>query len=229
MRHTFLTSGTGGGKSETLKVLAHHYLEKNREAAVIVMDPHSDLADQIAQFHENETGDNLVFIDLTLSDDHSPVMNPFDVGALSDREREIVLEQILEGMGTILSEETQFTEQMKSLLSPCLQTLIKLPGATMEHLKQFLDEERNAGLKAAAFQHLTSPGDLDFLERDFDSNSYAPTKQGIRNRLHGLLTKPRFRNFISGQSTIDLEKAINEKKLIVFKLAKLTGEDRQFC
>ena len=44
MRHTLLTSGTGGGKSETLKILVHHYLEKNPETAVIVIDPHSDLA-----------------------------------------------------------------------------------------------------------------------------------------------------------------------------------------
>jgi len=224
-RHTLITGGTGSGKSEITKTVAHHYLTKNTSPALVIIDPHGSLAEDIAQFQENADGKRLLYVDLTLKKGFTPVLNPFDVGQLSEEDFDIVSGQVLNLLGIMLSEENQFTEQMKAVLEPCVETLLRLPDTNLEHLKQFFDDDRNGVLKQKALELLTNPSDRDFMKRDFDSASYAPTKQSIRTRLHLLLTKARFRNFVVGKSTIDLKKVVDDRKVICFKLTSQDSND----
>ena len=224
-KHTLITGGTGSGKSEIAKTLAHHYLTKDTSPALVVIDPHGDLATDIAQFHENTDGQRLIFIDLTIRSGFTPVLNPFDVGPLSEADFDIVSGQVVNLLGIMLSEENQFTEQMKAILKPCVETLLKLPNTNLEHLKQFFDDEHNPPLKRKAMEILSNPSDRDFMTRDFNSSSYATTKQSIRTRLHLLLTQERFRNFVVGKSTLDLKSAIDARKVIFFKFTSQDSTD----
>ena len=45
MRHTYLTGGSGAGKSEAMKVIIHHYIARDPSTALVVIDPHGEFAE----------------------------------------------------------------------------------------------------------------------------------------------------------------------------------------
>lgn len=220
-RHTYVSGSTGSGKSEMLKTLIHHYITKDTDTALIVIDPHGDFAGQVAQFQENEHNDRLVFLSPDFKQGFTPVLNPFDMQQGDNAETK--KNEIIDALIAVLGEDAQMTKQMIAVLSPCILTLLHLPNTHMEHLKQFMDSENNHELKKAALEVLTNPSDIDFIRNDFDKSSYAPTRQSLRTRLHIFLTSSVFRNFLVGKTTVDLRKAIAERKFIIFSLTNTGG------
>ena len=138
-RHTYVSGGSGAGKSEMLKSIIYHYLTAARDSAIIVLDPHGTFADEIARFPEAQR--RLVYINPVLSLTDSPRMNPFDIEELPEIELDIHRQQILAALGAILGDQAALTPQMKSVLSPCVSVLLKTPGAHIGHLKDFLGDE----------------------------------------------------------------------------------------
>ena len=51
-RHTYITGGSGAGKSELLKLLIESSMHDVEESAVVVLDPHGDLVEQVAHWPE---------------------------------------------------------------------------------------------------------------------------------------------------------------------------------
>ena len=83
LRHTYATGAIGSGKTEMLKLLIHG-LAGVGNCAVVVLDPHGDMAEQIARWPEFAPGGawhgRLAYVDPFLDDGHSPCLNPFDLG-----------------------------------------------------------------------------------------------------------------------------------------------------
>lgn len=50
MRHTYITGGSGSGKSELIKRLVFRSARYDPRCACVVFDPHGDLAEQIAKW-----------------------------------------------------------------------------------------------------------------------------------------------------------------------------------
>lgn len=217
-RHTLVVGASGSGKSELLKGVAWHYLTKNTDSALVIIDPHGDLALDVARFRENLTGDRLVFIDLGMSDDHTAVINPFEVGDLSDREYDVAKQELIGQLGSVLGERAELSSTMEAVISPCIATLLRMPGATIADLRDFLDEERNERLLEFAFANLSNAQQIDFLRRDF-ANTRNDTRLALKTKLQLLLDSDVFRNFLVGRSTLDLEREIEAKKLIIFSLS----------
>ena len=69
-RHTYVLGKSGSGKSELLKLLVYGYLRKPGSATVVVIDPHGDLAEEIARFKEHRKSDRLIYIDPYLGSRH---------------------------------------------------------------------------------------------------------------------------------------------------------------
>lgn len=217
-RHTYISGGSGAGKSELLKAMIFHYLTTNPSTAMVVLDPHGGFADQVARFPESEK--RLVYINPSLSESHTPRLNPFEVTSLSQFQLDIHRQQILAALGAVLGDQAALTPQMKSVLSPCVTALLKTKGAHIGQLKEFLGEEADARpLVERSLPLIDNPEDLDFFKNDFfDKQAYAPTKRGIRTRLHNFLCSPIFRGFLCGPSSFDFEKELRNRKLIVFNL-----------
>jgi len=53
----------------------------------------------------------------------------------------------------------------------------------------------------------------------FNNALYTATKHGIATRLQVLLNEPVFQQLISNQTSFDLKKLVNQKKVILFKLS----------
>ncbi|MEM6820328.1 MAG: DUF87 domain-containing protein [Verrucomicrobiota bacterium] len=219
-RHSYVCGGTGSGKSEILKTIIHHYLTRDPNSAIVILDPHGDLGEQVARFKENASRDRLVFIDPGLSESRTPTLNPFDVPEdLTSRELDTAQQEITEQLGSILGEDTQLSANMEVVLAPCIATLLRRPHSTFTDLQRFMFDERNHDLMQFAFRHLENPAHIDFLKQEFHTTRQE-TKQAIRTRLQILLNSTVFRNFLNGPSTLDFEAALESKKLIIFNVSR---------
>jgi hypothetical protein len=77
-RHTFITGGTGSGKSNTLKHLMRHYITTNTDNCMIVLDPHGEISEDIIRFPEFLENDRLVYINPALDPAYRTGINFFD-------------------------------------------------------------------------------------------------------------------------------------------------------
>lgn len=218
-KHTYVVAQTGSGKSELLKMLVHGDIEaKNR--AVVIIDPHGDMVEEIARFRHFSPSKNyndLVYIDPTLKDGFSPSINPFEIEDTSEiniatttQELRRVLSALLSGAGT--------TAQMEAILSPCIAVLLRKKGSCFDDLQRFMDDEKNEDLIKLG-QRSPNPQHAKLFKDKFNSKGYEATKHGIYTRIQTLLNDPIFQNLLSNKTTVNLKELIEQKKTILFKLS----------
>ena len=218
-RHSYITGQTGSGKTELLKTIIHHYLTKNTKTALILIDPHGDIAEQVARFRENADNDRLVYIDPFLSAEHTPSLNPFMLPHKDTAPAvvDLISEELYLVFRSVL--KSSFTPQMETLLRPCITTLLLMGNKDINDLQLFMDDERNSHYLSFAYKHLYNPSQIEFLKTDFHKDTYNPTKQAIKTKLQSLLNSNTFRNLLTGTQTYNLAQLCQQKKLMVFNLS----------
>ena len=226
--HTYITGGTGSGKTESLKTLIHHQITRDPDSAVVIIDPHGELCFQVAQFQEFRDSDRLVYIDPKIFPDHHPVFNPFEIDPemVQDEDALDRLEQeISKQLSMALGEESETTPIMKAVLTPCITTLLMMPDGHFGHLLDFMSKKGKRDLLQFAEANLPNEYSLQMMREHF-ANLRNDTRQGIVYRLAKLVGKSNFVKATCGPSTFDLEKLIDERKIIVFNLSsKSLGEE----
>ena len=225
-RHSYITGQTGSGKTELIKTLIHHYLTKNKKTAIILIDPHGDIAEQVAHFKENAEDDRLVYIDPFLSPQYTPSLNPFILPYKDTPPAvvDLIAEELYLVFKSVL--KSSFTPQMETLLRPCITTLLLMGNKDINDLQRFMDDDRNSQYLNFAYKNLYNPSQIEFLKTDFNKDTYNPTKQAIKTKLQSLLNSHTFRNLLTGKQTYNLPNLCKQKKLIVFNLsAGKIGDD----
>ncbi len=225
-RHTYITGQTGSGKTELLKTYLHHYLTVNTKTAVILLDPHGDIAEQVAHFKENIDTDRLVYIDPFLSSEQTPILNPFILPKKNTPPH--VIDLITEELYLVFRDilKSSFTPQMETLLRPCITTLLLMGNKDLNDLQQFMDDDKNNAYLNFALKNLYNPSQIEFLKTDFHKDTYNPTKQAIKTKLQSLLNSYTFRNLLTGKQTVNLDQLCQQKKVIIFNLSSgRIGED----
>jgi hypothetical protein len=230
--HGYVLGTPGSGKSELLKLLVHTFVTNRKYGSVVVIDPTSDFAGQIARWKEFNTSDRLIYIRPTLARGKWPCINPFEIHGIdaSDYDEEalnvkrVVAQELVEALGRIVTEGGGFlTAPMRTILTNCVLVLLDKESATLEDLSSFMKESRNGELIAFA-QTLTHHEYLAdyFATKDggFNAKGNAMTREAIGRRLDDLLSVGVFRKVTCGKSTIDLEHEVNRKKVLVFDLGK---------
>lgn len=224
-KHSYISGGSGSGKSELLKSIIHYYLTEDTHSALVLMDPHGKIAEEVAKFKENINSERLIFIAPDLARHYSPVFNPFDVKPHLDAQDLDIAAQELVGAFREILGEAGFSAQMETLLKPCLSTLLLHPDGDLYKLQQMMDNEEGREWLNFAFEHLKNPAQIHFLKTDFFKPAYQPSRQSIRTKIQSLLNSSIFLNFIVGTSTFSLQDAIQQKKLIIFSLSRNTGAE----
>jgi hypothetical protein len=225
-KHTYILAKSGSGKSELIKALIYGDILA-RKSAVILLDPHGDLADQVASFNPSifKNGfDDVVYIDPTLKNDLSPSINPFDIPFANENELSRNTQEILKILEVLL-KGADTTTQMSAILEPCITVLLRLKGASFTDLQRFMDDEENADLIALG-RRSPNQQHAKIFNSKFQSKHYESTKNGIYTRMQLLLNDPIFQNLISNKTTINLNQLIEEKKVIIFKLSLGEGGSR---
>ena len=226
-KHTYITAASGHGKSVTIETLIHHYLTQNTNTAVVLLDPHGDLAQACAQLKPNLDNDRLVYIKPSHDRQITPTLNPFD---LPSREWDTInkasdaLIEVFKEVMKADGEGTNFTSQMTTILKPCLSALLHKRDTSFVDLMKMLDDDPAVYKPYLDYAKrvLTNPMHLDTLGRDFLKDTFNPSKLGIKTKVRNLLNDDYFYNFLVGKSTLNLKREINRKAVIIFDLSDLT-------
>ena len=223
-QHTYVTGVTGSGKSELLKALIAATLALPDRPAIILIDPHGDLAEQVAHWPVFAGGDRLVYLAPYLIEGYRPTINPFEVSGLSEWERDVIVQEIVEAFAQLLKGELGGTlsVNMRALLYPCIQVLLDVAGSSPRDLLVFMDDTLNLELVALARQHPREAIRSFFVNAatGFQSPHFARTKAAIAAKLQSLRSTSVFDELVNGPTSLDLEGLVNDGKVLVFNLAK---------
>jgi len=212
--HMYMLAATRSGKTEFIKLIYRRLIAKE-DGSIVIFDPHGDLASQCAKMMNDKK--DIIYIDPTFKKGFTPTINPFRLKKRDEGTIEIVAQEIVNALESIIGKE--FTPNMEALLTPLIYTLLRKGDSGIDELLRFLDDDNNHDLVSYA---LKSPIEVhvDFIKKQFPKAKFTITKDALSTKLQLLLNNPSFSNFITGDSTFNLEKALNNKKIIIFRLPK---------
>lgn len=217
-RHSYIMAGTGSGKTELLKLLIHHEMSQRR--AVVVIDAHSDLCEQIARWPECADSGRVVYITPTLDPDRTVVVNPFEVPkGLSYTAKDMIAKRLGATVGEICSgtgsEDMSF--RMKTIVSSAVRVILELDAPSFIDLRRAMAEETPADIMKIGLTHW-SPEVRDLFQTDWNATDYKAAKSSIRARLRELLTQFTFRNMTCGRSTVPFYTMLESGYTLLFSL-----------
>ena len=238
--HTFCVGRSGSGKSEALKLLALYEKTRptwrgkrriRRARSLVLIDPHGDLARELAQEHAYDddahrlpNDPDLIFLDpcLAITDGRFPSLNPFDLygSEHSELQREKAVQQLTGVLRSLTckSDETLSTN-METLLYPCLSVLLARPGSTLHDLLRFVNPSGNDDLIKRGLQ-APNQAHRSFFRDAFNDRRFAPTRGAISTKIQSLLNSRAFAAFLAEpSSSVDLEEALNSGKSIILSCA----------
>lgn len=213
-KHTYITGQTGSGKSELLKTLILRDILRG-DGSVILLEPHGDLAEDVAKMVKDKT--RLVYVDPFLSENKAPTINLFHLPNKSEANIARVTQIILNVLKGINSDES-FSGAMEDHLEMGIRILLRKGNSSFQDLFRLYNDARNEDLVEFG---KNSPNQLEseFFCDDFESSK--ATKDAVRRRLKKLLNDPIFSNMMNGDNVIDLENMMNTVgKVIVFNIPK---------
>jgi hypothetical protein len=241
--HMHVVGGSGAGKTQLLQHLILHDLQSEDPPALVIVDSQTDLINKISHLalfdpDGGPLADRLLYI--TPRDiQHPPALNIFDV----NRNRlggydEVTKEQVTAGViqtfdylfngllgADLTAKQGVFFRFVARLMLALPETLGR--NATILDLIALMDD---AAPYRNAIESLP-PIQRNFFERDFQSKTFAQTKEQIRYRLNAILENPTLaRLFTSRRTKIDLFDALNNSAIILVDTAKdfLKGSSAHF-
>jgi len=216
--HAHVVGGSGSGKSELLKLMIHHHVKHPELGAVLVLDPHRKMAREVARWREfAANSDRLMYLDARVEDVDDPgvpALNPLGVCVDDEDAKAEIAKQLADAVG-VLRENDVMTGNMVSVATFCFRALLEKPGATLVDLRTLLSANEDHPLVQTALQ-MEDPYHRQFFEPggSFFGDSYKPAKQALMKRLDDTLFAPRLRRVLSAPSPIDLEAAVEARKVI---------------
>ena len=219
----YLIGATGSGKSEVMKNLIWGQIRQDN-SAVVLLDPKGDLAREVSRFTDHlpaRRREKLVYISPFDFDGQTPVINPLQLPPHEPHEYETLVSlttmEVERALDNIFNEMMSgFTGAMKSVLSPCIETLIRKGDADFWDLLRFMDDKLNADLVELG---KASPNHAVRMFFTYSFNEIAnETKKGIEWRCRNLLKSQGFAGLTSGKTTVHLKQLINKKCCIIFNL-----------
>ena len=241
-KHAYFLAASGSGKTEMMKLIFYDLQrrsQKNRDFSLVMIEPHSDLSTEVLRYSLNvgankkrviyldplprDTGIKLFGEDV-LGADYTFVINPFDTICKNDQEINYFTQQISNAFFEIINSEETF--QMDSIIKSCVEVLIRKGNASIVDLKRFMDNNQNNDLIAygSTIPNIERREMIKKLKGNKDFK-IGPTKSGIYLRLQNILGDMIFRRLVVGKSTINLEKELNEGKVIICNIPSTLGSD----
>ena len=223
------------GKTELAKILIHSYIVNHPDTALVIIEPSGKLAPEVARFRENYASDRLIYVTYDRDNGLAPRINPlrFHGVAVSDTSRRALdlkdtyADELVEALAEMIrAEGVQFTDHMQTALRRCLHVLLDMEGSTLRDLVHFMNDAENDELVKFALTRKHDTDGVSYFKTKFKSREaqIAQTKSSLYSRLSGLIIGRALEAITcAGDNTIDLEKEINAKKIIIFELSGRFG------
>lgn len=227
-RHMYILGATGTGKSTMLLSMINSDLNNNKGIAVV--DPHGDLIDEILQIIPKNRISDVVYFNP--DDINYPIgINLLELSkGLSEddalREKEYIAESIISLFHKIYTEKYS-GPRMEYILRNTIYTAFSVPNATLFTIYKLLI---NTPFRKSVVRNLTDENLLDFWKFEFaKAGDYQKVKMisPITNKIGRFLFSPTSKKILDQErSTIDFEKIMNDKKILLCNLSKgKIGED----
>lgn len=223
MAHTYVTWKTGCGKSSLVEQRIYYQwrkMRKKQDKTIIVLDPHWSTVEKIRKFDlARDYFDTHIYIDPTLSKWHTPTINPLECRLKEPLEIELMANQLVTAFQEMIPD-SKLSNQMKTILKPCIYVLLSLNTCNLVHLQEFMNDKNS--IRVNHWKQSQVKAYRLFFEKDFNLPIYNRTKQSIKTKIQSLLNSQVFYNTtIWSSSTINLEKEIRKWwKVILFNLSK---------
>lgn len=213
-RHLYIVGKSGVGKSKLLELLVRQDIAFGH--GLCFMDPHGDVIEEILKFIPEERINDVVIIDP--SDTNYPVsFNPL---ANVDP---AFKHQLTQGMIEVMEKQfgANWTPRLEHVFRFTTLALLDYPHATMRGMISMLTD-RNYRQKVIEYitddmvKRFWAIEFADWSEK-FDTDAIIP----LVNKLGQFLSDPMLRNiFGQKENKIDLEKLMNEQKIVLINLSK---------
>lgn len=228
-RHVYITGATGSGKSTLLKNLIYQDIVSGLGLSLI--DPHGDLAEEVMKLVPKNRRRDVIYFDPTNRSNNLRInlleMKSDRSSSAYKLEADQVTENVLSIFRKLFSEEGSGGHRIEYILRNCIHTALDLPGSTIFTIFKLLND---SNYRLEAISRLQDPNLIDFWRNELGkAGDYQRVKMtaGITSKIGRLLFyEPARQVFGRPSSTLDLNKAINEKKIIICNFAKGNlGED----
>ena len=224
-KHTYISGGSGSGKTELIKILIYANL-KRTDQAIVIIEPHGDLCKQCVRWKEmyDDYQDRVIYIDPFLDDDYTPSINPFELKVKTERTVSSLTQQIIYAFEGFL-KGNEFSINMETTLKYCIHVLLYMPNSSIIDLKRFMNDNENSdliklGLKSPNREH------RNFFANEFQSKPLEQTKRAISMKISSFLSSSVFTRLMTRKTSFDLEYAINNGKIVIFNISKgMMGKD----
>jgi len=213
-RHLYMVGKSGVGKSKLMELIIRQDIAYGH--GICLIDPHGDFIEDVLAFIPKERINDVIVIDP--SDTNFPVsFNP-----LSNIDPDLK-HQVTQGLMEVLQKQfgANWTPRLEHVFRFTTLALLDYPEATMRGMIQILTD-RNYRQRVIDYieddmvKRFWAVEFADWSEK-FDTEAIIP----LVNKLSQFLSNPLLRNiFGQKENKIDLEKIMNEKKILLISLSK---------
>ena len=213
-RHIYSVGKSGVGKSKFLELLIRQDIAYGHGLCLI--DPHGDLIEDVLNFIPKKRVDDVVLIDPADLD------FPVSFNPLINIAPELK-HQVTQGLIEVLERQfgANWTPRLEHVFRFTVLALLDYPEATMRGMISMLTD-RNYRQRAIEYieddmvKRFWAVEFSDWSEK-FDTEAIIP----LVNKLSQFLSNPLLRNiFGQKENKVDLEKIINEQKILLISLSK---------
>ncbi len=220
LQHLYVIGKSGTGKSTLLENMA--ISDMRRGNGLCVIDPHSDIAEDLLKYVPATREADLVYFNAT--EYENPIaFNP--LSGILPKYHSLVAAGLISTFKKIWIDS--WGPRMEYILRFSLLTLLKIPHSTLLDIQPLLT---NREVRAAAMNAITDEIILGFWHNEFDK--YSPTLRAeavspILNKLGLFNTNSVLRNIVGQkESSFRFRQVIDSGKILIVNLSKgQIGED----
>jgi energy-coupling factor transporter ATP-binding protein EcfA2 len=218
--HSLVVGKTGMGKSTLLRAVLVKAM--NAGTGILLLDPHGDLADEVAGLVPRSRRNDLVLFD-PCAPDGSPGLNPLRKVPIGSRA--VVVSGVLATMKKLWPDN--WGPRTEHLLRYTLLALCEVRGATLLEARDMLADEQRRGwvLKQVRDEDVLRFWTKEFLNYDkrLQSEAVAPPL----NKLGAFLASPALRAVLTKhRPVLDAETCMARNRIVLARLSKgAVGED----
>lgn len=233
-RHCHILGKTGTGKSNLIKLLIYRLLNIHRHKSIVLIEPHGDLSEEVRDLTEQlKIPERLVYLDPFYGESEIFVFNPFMLTDTSLENVDIYSQELTRTLVELLKDGVALSGQMEAVLRPCVSTLLFMENTTLEDLQQLMDVH-SIEKDRSRIDHLLQAGKNNpfvthrnmFIKiwcSDKIPSNYKTTMNSIYTKIQSLFNTDIFYQITCGNngvSTINLEKYLDDGKMIICNLSK---------
>jgi hypothetical protein len=225
--HMHIVGGTGAGKTSLIENLILYDLKSADPPSLVIVDPHGDLIQKLTRA-DLGIEDRLIVVD-PRDLKHPPALNVFALNKdrmqrYDDTTREQVVAGVIQTFDYLFSGliGADLTAKQGIFFKYVARLMLSLPetlgrNATIIDMIRLMADD---GPYRPAIERLP-PLQREFFQHDFNTKTFAQTKEQIRYRLQAIVENPTLANlFTAPETKLDLFTEMNSGSIILVDTAK---------